>query len=170
MTFAKAKPGVPNARDYIGNSDGPAKGPRPGTDEFIRQLVRVSNGAFWNNGSYGRRDMKGKPGTLSVHATGRAIDASFMSTEKNPKANRQGARAVINKILEHANEFGIQAVYDYFPIPFGAGWRCDRQTWEKYTVKTISGAPRGTWYHVELDPRMADNPEAVKAVFTKVFG
>jgi hypothetical protein len=72
--------------------------------------------------------------------------------------------------LEHANEFGIQAVYDYFPIPFGAGWRCDRQTWEKYTVKTISGAPRGTWYHVELDPRMADNPEAVKAVFIKVFG
>jgi hypothetical protein len=170
MTFAHAKPGVPGARDYIGNSDGPARGPRPGTQEFIKQLSRVSNGAIWNLGTYGRRDMKGKPGKLSVHATGRAIDASFLSTEKNPQGNRKRARQVINTILEHANEFGIQAVYDYFPIPFGAGWRCDRQKWQKYTVKTISGAPRGTWYHIELEPRIADNAEAVKALFTKVFG
>lgn len=62
MSFAKAKPGIPGARDYVGNSDGPAKGPRPGMDEFIRQLIRVSDGAIWNNGSYGRRDMKRETG------------------------------------------------------------------------------------------------------------
>lgn len=170
MTFAKAKPGVPNARDYIGNSDGPAKSFRPGMDEFIRQFIRVADGAAWNNGSFGQRDMKGKPGTLSVHATGRAVDLSYRKTESHPKANRPATIKILNTILEHANEFGIQACYDYFPIPWGRGWRCDRQKWENYTVKTISGAPRGDWLHVELDPKMADDPNAVKAIFTKVFG
>jgi hypothetical protein len=170
MTFAKAKPNIPNARDYIGNSDGPAKQARPGMDEFIKQIIRVSDGALFNNGSFGQRDVRGKPGTLSVHATGRAVDLSYRASAQHPKSNRKNARAVINRILEHANDFGIQAVLDYFPVPCGAGWRCDRQAWEKYTRPTLTGAPRGDWYHVELDPRMADNPEAVKAVFKKVFG
>jgi len=32
--IAKAKPGVVGARDYIGNSDGPAAGKRAGTEEW----------------------------------------------------------------------------------------------------------------------------------------
>ena len=85
MTVAKAKPGVAGARDYIGNADGASPGPRAGMDEWIRQAIAASNGALWNNGSWGQRDVKGKPGTMSVHATGRAVDLSYRKTEKNPK-------------------------------------------------------------------------------------
>lgn len=170
MTIAKAKQGVPNARDYIGNADGPSPKPRAGMDEWIRQAIHHSNGALFNNGSYGQRDMKGKPGSLSVHATGRAVDLSYRKSTKNPNANRKNALAFINKVLEHANELGVQAVLDYFPKTHGAGWRCDRQTWEKYTKPTISGAPGGDWFHVEISPQAADSVIWVKAAFLKVFG
>ena len=43
MAIAKAKPGVPGATDYIGNADGPAPGPRPGMDEWIRQAIKYAN-------------------------------------------------------------------------------------------------------------------------------
>jgi hypothetical protein len=170
VTIAKAKQGVPNARDYIGNADGPSPKPRAGMDEWIRQAIHHSNGALFNNGSYGQRDMKGKPGSLSVHATGRAVDLSYRKSTKNPNANRKEALAFINKVLEHANELGVQAVLDYFPKAHGAGWRCDRQTWEKYTKPTISGAPGGDWFHVEISPQAADSVIWVKAAFLKVFG
>ena len=63
MATAKRKPGVPNARDYIGNADGPAPRNRAGMEEWIRQAIYHSNGALWNNGSWGQRDMRGKPGS-----------------------------------------------------------------------------------------------------------
>ena len=170
MTTAKAKQGVPNARDYIGNADGPSPKPRAGMDAWIKLAIAHSNGVFFNNGSYGQRDAKGKPGTLSVHATGRAVDLSYRKTEKNPNANRKNALAFINKVLEHANELGVQAVLDYFPKGHGAGWRCDRQTWEKYTKHTITGSPGGDWFHIEITPQAADSVIWVKAAFLKVFG
>lgn len=49
----------------------------PSMDEWIRQAIKYANGSLWNNGSWGQRDMKGKPGTMSVHATGRAVDLSY---------------------------------------------------------------------------------------------
>jgi hypothetical protein len=75
--IAKAKPGVPGARDYIGASDGPANAKRPGTEMWVRQAAKYSNGALWNNGTFMRRDIKGKPGQMSVHSTGRAMDLSY---------------------------------------------------------------------------------------------
>ncbi len=170
MTIAKAKQGVLNARDYIGNADGPSPKPRAGMDAWIKLAIAHSNGIFFNNGSYGQRDAKGKPGTLSVHATGRAVDLSYRKTEKNPNANRKDARAFINKIVQNANELGVQAVLDYFPKDHGAGWRCDRQTWQKYTKHTITGAPGGDWFHIEITPQAADSVIWVKAAFLKVFG
>jgi len=170
VTYSKAKAGVPNARDYIGNADGASPKPRAGMDEWIRQAIYHSNGALWNNGSYGIRDMKGKVGSLSVHATGRAVDLSFLKTDKHPKANRKGAVAFINAVIMNANELGVQCVLDYAPKPWGRGWRCDRQSWEKYTKHTISGAPSGTWFHVEISPQAADSVIWVKTAFLKVFG
>ncbi len=170
MATAKAKAGVPNARDYIGNADGPSPRNRAGMEEWIRQAIYHSNGALWNNGSYGQRDMKGKPGSLSVHATGRAVDLSYRKSEKNPNANRKDAIAFINKVLEHANDLGVQAVLDYFPEPFGRAWRCDRQSWTKYTKATIHGAPGGDWLHLEISPQAADSVIFVKAAFLAVFG
>jgi len=58
--IAKAKPNVVGARDYIGNSDGPAAGKRAGTEEWVRQAIKYSNGALWNNGTYGQIEYRRK--------------------------------------------------------------------------------------------------------------
>jgi hypothetical protein len=139
-------------------------------DEWIRQAIHHSNGALWNNGSYMIRDMKGKVGSLSVHATGRAVDLSYRKRDKNPNANRKNAVAFLNKVIENANELGIQAVLDYFPEPHGRGWNCSRQSWQKYTKPTITGSPHGDWLHFEISPQAADSVIWVKAAFLKVFG
>ena len=170
MTVAKAKPGVAGARDYIGNADGASPAPRAGMDEWIRQAIHHSNNAVWNNGSWGRRDMKGKPGTMSVHATGRAVDLSYRKTEKYTKANRKAALAFINTVVANANDLGVQMIIDYFPKEFGRAWRCDRQAWLKYSKPTVSGAPGGDWFHIEISPQAADSVIWVKAAFLKVFG
>jgi len=170
VTVAKAKTGVVNARDYLGNADGASAGPRAGMNEWIKQALAASNGALWNNGSWGQRDVKGKPGTMSVHATGRAVDLSYRNSEKHPKANRKDALAFINIVVANANELGLQMVIDYFPKEFGRAWRCDRQAWLKYTKSTVSGAPDGDWFHIEITPQAADSVIFVKAAFLKVFG
>lgn len=170
MAVAKAKPGVPGARDYIGNADGASPKPRAGMDEWIRQAIAASNGALWNNGSWGQRDVKGKPGTMSVHATGRAVDLSYRKTEKNPKAGRLNALSFIDVVVANANDLGIQMIIDYFPKDFGRAWRCDRQGWLKYVKPTVSGAPGGDWFHIEISPQAADSVIWVKAAFLKVFG
>jgi len=59
-------------------------------------------------------------------------------------------------------------ILDYFPVPHGRGWRCDRQAWTKYTRHTITSAPGGDWIHVEISPKMADSPQAVRAAFAKL--
>ena len=156
MAVAKAKPGVAGARDYIGNADGASPAPRAGMNEWIKQALAASNGALWNNGSWGQRDVKGKPGTMSVHATGRAVDLSYRKTEKYPKANRKDALAFINTVVANANDLGVQMIIDYFPKEFGRAWRCDRQAWLKYSKPTVSGAPGGDWFHIEITPQAAD--------------
>jgi hypothetical protein len=173
MVVAKAKPGVAGARDYIGNADGAAPAPRAGMDAWIKCAIKYSNKSLWNNGSWGQRDMKGKPGSLSVHATGRAVDLSyryFADTKKGVPTGRKTSLEFINKVVANANALGVQAILDYFPKPFGRGWRCDRQAWSSYSKPDISGAPGGDWWHVEITPAMADNPQAVEAAFLLVFG
>ena len=170
MAIAKSKQGVPNARDYIGNADGASPAPRAGMNEWIRQAIAASGNSCWNNGSYGQRDVKGKPGTMSVHATGRAVDLSYRQSEIHAKANRKDMLAFINKVVENANELGVQMVIDYFPKPFGRAWRCDRQAWSQYSKPTVSGAPGGDWFHIEITPQAADSVIWVKAAFLKVFG
>jgi hypothetical protein len=139
-------------------------------NEWIKQAIAASNGALWNNGSWGQRDVKGKPGTMSVHATGRAVDLSYRKSEKNPKAERLNALSFIDVVIANANELGLQMVIDYFPKEFGRAWRCDRYAWQKYTKPTVSGAPGGDWFHIEITPQAADSVIWVKAAFLKVFG
>lgn len=168
--IAKAQPGVPGARDYIGNSDGPAKGKRAGTEQWVLEAIKYSQGALWNNGTWGIRDVKGKPGTMSVHATGRAMDLSYRKTDtKGVARGRNTSKQFIDKVIANANQLGVQMVIDYWPQPFGRAWRCDRQAWKAYEKKTVTGAPGGDWWHIELNPGLADNPELVKAVFKAVF-
>lgn len=170
MTAIPAKPDVVGSRPYTGNSDGPSPYKRIGMNEWIRQAIHASNGSLWNNGSWGQRDMRGKPGSLSVHATGRAVDLSFLRTKEHPTANRKEALEFIETVVKNANTLGVEAVLDYLPAKFGRGWRCDRQKWQKYTKDTIHGAPGGSWFHVEITPQAADSVIFVKAGFLKVFG
>jgi hypothetical protein len=159
---------VIGSEPYTGNSDGAAAGPRAGMDEWIRCAIRYSNGALFNNGSYGVRNMRGSE-NLSVHATGRAVDLSYRPSEKHPDANRKATIAFINIVLANANELGVECVLDYFPKAFGRGWRCDRQRWKSYSKPEIHGAPGGDWLHIEINPQMADAPNQVKQAFQRVF-
>ena len=106
---------------------------------------------------------------LSVHACGRAWDASYRPSEKHPDANRKATIAFINIVLANANALGVECALDYFPKAFGRGWRCDRQRWKSYSKPEIHGAPGGDWLHIEINPQMADAPNQVKQAFQRVF-
>ena len=172
MPVLPALPNVIGSKPYTGNSDGAAAGPRAGMDEWIRQAIKHGGGAFWNNGSYGVRPKRGSE-SLSVHATGRAVDLSYRPSEKQPTANRKATIAFINIVLANANELGVEQVLDYFPKNFGKGWRCDRQRWKSYSKPEIHNAPGGDWLHVEVSPMFVNQPanliqQAFKRVFTEL--
>lgn len=169
MALIPANPKVVNSRPYTGNSDGAAAAHLPGMDEWIRQAIKYGGGAFWNNGSYGVRPMRGSE-SLSVHATGRAVDLSYRASEKQPTANRKGSIAFINIVLANANELGVECVLDYFPKPFGRGWRCDRQAWKSYSKPEIHGSPGGDWCHLEVSPMFVNQPlTLIQQAFRRVF-
>ena len=158
------------SRPYTGNKDGAAQRVRPGMKAFIDRVIMLSESALWNNGDWGIRNMKGKE-SLSVHATGRAVDLSYRKMGSKGKTDgRKHAMEWCKILAENADTFGIEMIIDYFPQPHGRAWRCDRAAWQKYDKPTVSGAPGGDWLHVELSPAMADNPTAVDAAFKKVFG
>jgi hypothetical protein len=163
-----ANPKIPNSRPYTGNSDGASPAPRQGMDEWIRQAVKYGDGAFYNFGSWGIRNMRGSS-NLSVHACGRAVDLSYSKSEKHPTANRKGTMAFIRIVTANANALGLECILDYLLKPYGRGWRCDRQRWRKYSKPTIHGAPGGRWLHVEISPAMADSPALVRQAFQRVF-
>ena len=156
------------ARKYTGTSDGPAPGKRAGLEEFVKQVATLSGGALWNNGTWVVRNMRGKE-SLSVHATGRAVDMSWRKLGNKGVADGRGqARRTINQLVANADLLQIECILDYFPDPHGRGWRCDRGTWQVYTKPTISGAPSGDWYHIEISPEMADSPQKVVDAFASL--
>lgn len=157
-------------RTYTGNSDGLALGERKGLKVFIDELTKLYP-ALWNNGSFVNRSMRGKKDSLSVHATGRAVDLSyrFMAKEKRGifEGGRKNAMEAIDFVVKNADAFGLEAILDYFPMPHGRGWRCDRGGWSIYTKATIHGAPMGDWTHFEISPALSDNPDAMRAAFAQ---
>lgn len=163
-----ANPKIIGSKPYTGNNDGASPAFRIGMDEWIRQALKYSDGAIWNNGSWGIRNMRGSE-NLSVHACGRAVDFSYRRSDAHPLASRKGAVTFLNIVIANANALGLEAVLDYFPQSFGRGWRCDRQSWSKYSKPTIHGAPGGDWHHYEINPLMADQPNLVRAAFQRVF-
>ena len=158
-------------RKYTGNDDGLATGERAGLRVLINQITKMYP-ALWNNGSWGNRSMRGKIGTLSVHATGRAVDLSFRHVPKSKLGIAKGGRLEAEKAMEfltkNATALGLEAILDYYPIPHGRGWRCDRGTWKVYTKAEIHGSPMGDWFHVEVSPQMADDPEAMRKAFAEI--
>lgn len=153
-------------RKYTGNKDGAAKGLRPGMKVFINEVIKLSNGALWNNGDFMVRNMRSKS-SLSVHATGRAVDLSYrhMPPKKGIKNGRMEALRVLKIIVANADALGVEAIFDYLVKPHGRAWKCDRNAWLKYKKKTISGGGSGDWIHFEISPDMADSPQKVRQAF-----
>jgi len=164
------------ARRYTGTADGAAKGRRAGMTAFIAEIEQRSGGALWNNGDYVVRNMRGKE-SLSVHATGRAVDLSYRymrgtgkgaPTRGIEQGGRQAAVQMSRLLIANADLLGIECILDYFPEPHGRGWRCDRRAWIRYEVKTISGAPAGDWLHIEISPDVADDAAKMRAAWAQI--
>lgn len=152
------------ARKYTGY-DGDATGKQAGLEELVRQLC--TKFPLWNNGTWVVRNMKNanlKTAKPSVHSTGRAADLSWRKVGKKGSGNYNDAVALMDFLVLHANALQIEGVHDYFPDPFGRGWKCDREAWMVYDKATIGSAPGGDWIHIEISPLHAKN-----ALFYKEF-
>jgi hypothetical protein len=138
---------------------------------LIKYLENLTDKGLWNNGAYGVRDMKGKPGNPSVHCTGRAVDMSWrdMPDDRGKPNYRPQAQKIIQTLVQNADDIGIELIIDYFPRPWGRAWRCDRGRWRKYDNRTVSGAPGGDWYHIEISPAAGMSAQAMKAALDKAF-
>ena len=117
-----------------------------------------------NLGTWVVRDQRSHPGTPSVHGTGRAVDLGYGGI----KAGRAACNQLVAFLLKWHVELGVELILDYFPKPFGRGWRCDRQAWQKYSKPTIGGAPGGEWIHVEISRPMALQPDVVRATWNRL--
>lgn len=155
-------------RSYTGNKDGLASGATAGLTALVDEISKKSGGALWNNGTFVNRPMRGKV-SLSVHATGRAADISWrkVSPDKGKKNGRQYAEKMMHFLVQHADALGLEMCIDYFPKPYGKAWRCDRNAWQVYESETVSGAPNGDWFHVEVSPEMSKKPEKIREVFAQ---
>lgn len=159
-------------RPYTG-WDGNARGKRAGTEKFVQLICFLSGNKLWNNGTWVVRHMnnpnaKARP---SVHGTGRAVDLSWrFQKERGRGGSYADAQRMMDFLVQHADLFRIEEIHDYYPGPFGRGWRCDRESWKVYDRQTIGSAPGGDWIHVEISPEFADDPgyydNAVKQLFS----
>ena len=167
-----AKPEVPNSRPYTGYN-GRSSGILPGLAQWIIDARRTSGGQFVNLGAWGIRDIKGKPGQPSVHSTGRAVDLGYKPRKGQP-GGRKRMLPWLDRVIEHANLLGVEAVIDYRyddNRSLGRGWFCDRQAWQTYDRVTVQGggAAWALWIHVEISPAMGRDPRAVRAAFLEAF-
>jgi len=153
-------------RPYTGYDD-TATGKRPGFETLI-DLLEAHFG-LWNNGTYGVRKKRGKS-SLSVHATGRAGDLSWRGAPYRGTGNYDDACKMMDWLTEHADALEIEAIFDYYPQPYGRGYKCDRDAWNVYDKRAFSGAPGGDWVHVEVSNKYADDPQYYIDYFTKHLG
>lgn len=153
-------------RRYTG-FDGNAAGRRAGTEKLIQIVTFLSGRALWNNGSWLVRPKRG--GTApSVHGTGRAFDLSWRKMSNKGSGRYEDAERMIEFLVENADALHIEAVFDYWPRPYGRGWKCDRGAWTTYSKPTLGGAP-GDWIHVEIAPEHADDPGFYDRVVQQLF-
>jgi len=160
-------------RKYTG-FDGNAAGKRAGLEKFVELTVRHFNNGVWNNGTWAVRNMKNanldKP-RPSVHGTGRAADLSWRRKDSGKGFGHYfEACPVLDFWVANAELFLIEAIHDYWPVPHGRGWRCDRAKWTSYKKPSIGSAPNGDWFHVEIAPTHADNPAYYEQAFAGLGG
>lgn len=153
---------------YTGNTD-PSQGPRPGTEKLIDILQSrwsMTNLGIWANRPMRSSDPNAKP-RLSVHATGRAVDAGI---PKNKQDDQAWVSSVFDWLVANHEVLGIEEVHQYWFKDWGRGFRCERKELggkpgvKVWTATDNGGTPGGKWLHIELSPAMADDPNAfVKA-------
>ena len=147
-------------RPYTVNAAPIVQAPLAGMDYWITRAIKHSNKSLWNNGSWIIRDIKNKPGTISNHAKGVAVDLSYRYNSST-NAGRTASLPYITKLLENADTLGVELCIDY---ALRRSWKCDRGTWIAGNFQT------GDWYHIEINPVMAHSVELAKQAWDKVFG
>ena len=138
--------------------------PLQGMNTWLTRAVYHSDKSLWNNGSWVLRDVRGKPGIVSNHSKGLAVDLSYLWMPAKNRGRQDGrkiSRAFINKCLEHADTLGIELVIDY---AIKRSWRCDRASWKAFECED------GTWFHIEINPVMAHSEQLAQQAWNKVFG
>ena len=138
--------------------------PLAGMDLWLSRAVKHSDNSLHNVGSWVVRDVRGKPGIVSNHAKGVAVDLSYQWQSAKKRGRQDGRKvslAYIIKLLENADTLGIQLVIDY---ALNRSWKCSRGTWIAGTFES------GSWWHIEVDPVICNSPELAKQAWDKVFG
>lgn len=152
-------------KPYTVNAAPIVKGPLAGMDYWITRAIKHSDKSLWNNGSWMMREIKNKPGTISNHAKGLAVDLSYRMIANTPGKSiymgRQKSLPYITKLLENADTLGIELVIDY---ALRRSWKCDRGTWIAGNFQT------GDWYHIEINSVMAHSEQLAEQAWNKVFG
>lgn len=161
------------SRPYTGTSEGVGAGKRPGLEHLVATIQHRSGGALWLNGSYGIRQKRGSSSRgLSVHSTGRAADISRRNMGGNrPGSSRAYLEQIIDWLIRHADDIGLELLIDYEYGHGGRGWKCDRADWQTYGAGVLgSGGGWGDWIHIELDPAHADSEEWVAGIIGDMPG
>lgn len=128
----------------------PARGKLSGTETFSSLARR--RWPFSNLGTWVVRDVRNQPGTMSQHATGRALDLGYKATD------RAAALEACTWIVRYADELGVALVNDYMAGDHGRTWLCSRAAWRTHTTNTIGIRYYGI--HVELHDWAARMPAA----------
>lgn len=160
------------SRKYTG-WDKNASGKRAGLEKLVELTSQRFNNGVWNNGTWSVRNMN-NPNLAtprpSVHGTGRAADMSWRKTGAKGFGDYQTALQVVDFWVANAELFLVEEIHDYFPAPFGRGWRCDRAQWTVYSKPSIGSAPGGDWFHVEIANDRADDAAYYEQAFAQVAG
>ena len=117
-----------------------------------------------NLGTYVNRDMRGKPGQKSVHATGFALDLGYKDEAQ--------AREIWDFFVGNSLALNVAEVHWYTFGKHGAGYRCSRGEGKKcvkiYENAAESAGTGGKWLHIELvDMAVAEWEQRFRALKPK---
>lgn len=136
----------------------PSKGKRAGTEKFSELCRRRTSWGFTNLGTWVVRDIRNKPGQMSQHAAGLALDLQY--------SDRAMCLGALDWLIANSDELGIALCNDYMAGKYGRTWICDRASWKVHTKDTIG--IRGNWIHIELHRLFADNPAHLEMNWRKI--
>lgn len=154
-------------RPYTGY-DKPSNIRRPGLEHLVGAIVWNTAGRLTNLGTLAHRPMRSKTAP-SVHGTGRAADIGYAPYRTWPGSDRPSSLQLINFLVDHADELGLELLIDYSYLSGlggGRSWKCDRAAWLDVKPGVIAGAGSASsrWIHLELSNEAADDVARIAAV------